>query len=693
MIYDQELKELKLRIPFEISDEEVISFSLDISRSSDSKITRAINEFKRNENLKVTSKEKEKIRDFLIGNSVWPISNVSPINRKDILSDEDIKKSLEILIYGIKRSPQKVLGTLKSRLQKKRNGLGEKIRKYEKFFLDLERDQIQLLILKVTPEKGLLERLKSAIITEYDRISNYHYLAVIFEDSDDEVIEWEIISKCATFCEFLKSEKNFKLFNREKDKRIKELSKFIQENKNIIYTRELEDRIKDFYNGVSYGFQFCDLLVSKDAATKVLIFQKIELDETPYPCPDCMKTLVRGNSYPKLLQKSFECQNPDCPSRSKIGRGKRYDLLSVKRNLMLELNSENDSIPMDFAKKFRRDVFDYKKDVIEMLVRFYSWNKNRVLIIRNDKNTKLKQFLGRLVSYKELSDYKGLEFTDSILDKLLSSIVKNIKIVPEKPKRKKVEENFSIYCGDSSNIIPTLTEKITGAITSPPYYNVREYSQWPNFICYLIDMAINAKAVFEKLEDRSYYFYNIGDIVAQDNVFIASHMSRRRLMLGFYSAEIFQKIGFKFINNIIWDKGEVQSKRNSNQNLFPGYIKPINSYEHIMIFGKGENSIKLQTKVLALDTVKKINSKGENILGHTAPYPEELVTIIFPFINKVGHLLDPFLGSGTTVLASNKNGIKSVGIELNEKYYFLALERVLSINNTLLGLLYKKNRT
>jgi DNA modification methylase len=189
-------------------------------------------------------------------------------------------------------------------------------------------------------------------------------------------------------------------------------------------------------------------------------------------------------------------------------------------------------------------------------------------------------------------------------------------------------------------------------------------------------MTVNALAVYNKLEDGSYYFYNIGDIVEQDNVYVSSHMSKRRLMLGFYSILIFEKAGYTFIDDIIWDKGEVQSKRNSTENLFPGYIKPINCYEHILIFAKKKSSIKLKTRLIGLDTVKKINSKGENKLGHTAPYPEALVKLIFDYIDKSGYLLDPFLGSGTTVIASLKNNIKSVGVELNDNYYNLALDRI-----------------
>lgn len=67
--------------------------------------------------------------------------------------------------------------------------------------------------------------------------------------------------------------------------------------------------------------------------------------------------------------------------------------------------------------------------------------------------------------------------------------------------------------------------KIGAAITSPPYFNAREYSQWSNLICYFIDMMINAKSVFDNMENNGTYIYNIGDIVDQDNIYVKSNMS------------------------------------------------------------------------------------------------------------------------------------------------------------------------
>ena len=176
------------------------------------------------------------------------------------------------------------------------------------------------------------------------------------------------------------------------------------------------------------------------------------------------------------------------------------------------------------------------------------------------------------------------------------------------------------------------------------------------------------------------YAYNIGDIVDRDNIYINSQMSIKRQMLAFYSMMIFEIAKFNIIGNDIWDKGEVQSKRNSSSNSFPGFLKPINCYEHIIYFQKADK-INIPSEVKKIDTVKKINSKGINSYGHTAPYPEKLVEFIIlkisSYIKNNIFILDPFLGSGTTCIVANRFNFNSTGIELNKDYYSLSCKRLL----------------
>ncbi|RIO75750.1 DNA methyltransferase, partial [Staphylococcus gallinarum] len=245
-------------------------------------------------------------------------------------------------------------------------------------------------------------------------------------------------------------------------------------------------------------------------------------------------------------------------------------------------------------------------------------------------------------------------------------------------------DKATIINGDSTNLLNSTNYKTMYnlAITSPPYFNAREYSQWDNLILYLFDMMMNAKGVYNSLKEKGIYAYNIGDIVDKDKIYVNSQMSIKRQMLGFYSMMIFEITGFNIIGNDIWDKGEVQSKRNSSINSFPGFLKPINCYEHIIYIQKGGSlSSQISTEITKIDTVRKINSKGENKYGHTAPYPENLVKFVIekvlPDINSNINILDPFLGSGTSCIVSNHFNYNSTGIEMNTDYFNLSHKRLL----------------
>ena len=55
--------------------------------------------------------------------------------------------------------------------------------------------------------------------------------------------------------------------------------------------------------------------------------------------------------------------------------------------------------------------------------------------------------------------------------------------------------------------------------------------------------------------------------------------------------------------------------------------------------------------------------------GHPAPYPLELATRLVKMFSFYGDtILDPFCGSGTTMLAAMNNGRNSIGVEVEEKY-------------------------
>ena len=85
--------------------------------------------------------------------------------------------------------------------------------------------------------------------------------------------------------------------------------------------------------------------------------------------------------------------------------------------------------------------------------------------------------------------------------------------------------------------------------------------------------------------------------------------------------------------------------------------------------------------------IEKTN--GERKLKHPAMFPTQLTSRLIQIYtkNKGEVVLDPFLGSGSTVLSAYKLGKKGVGFELSKKYIKLSKDRV---KDTQLNLSQKK---
>ena len=106
---------------------------------------------------------------------------------------------------------------------------------------------------------------------------------------------------------------------------------------------------------------------------------------------------------------------------------------------------------------------------------------------------------------------------------------------------------------------------------------------------------------------------------------VFSAMGKKRMILGAYIVRLFEELGFELRGNVVWDKGEIEGKRNFNQgNHSPYYQAPFNCWEHIYVFAKpgGERPPQFPTILKARPVFKMVN--GENVLGHSAPFPPEI---------------------------------------------------------------------
>ena len=140
-------------------------------------------------------------------------------------------------------------------------------------------------------------------------------------------------------------------------------------------------------------------------------------------------------------------------------------------------------------------------------------------------------------------------------------------------------------CLDNLKKLPY--ESIGHIVTSPPYYNAREYSTWDNLKAYLDDMREIIKECYRVLDNHRVFVFNISDVVGNDKMDPIGAFGKRKIPLPAYFIQIFEDCGFTYIDDIIWDKGEVQSSRHKNGNKpFPFFQYSFNCYEHILIFHK-----------------------------------------------------------------------------------------------------------
>lgn len=134
----------------------------------------------------------------------------------------------------------------------------------------------------------------------------------------------------------------------------------------------------------------------------------------------------------------------------------------------------------------------------------------------------------------------------------------------------------------------------------------------------------------------------------------------------------FTHAGFHFIKNIIWDK----------QNKIMGRFY-MSQYEYIMFFRKGRG-VKINncgtSDILSVANKKTKGEDNKNL--HDTEKPVELMEILINNSSKPNNIvLDPFMGIGSTGVACLHTNRKFIGIELDEKYFDIAKERIEKENN------------
>lgn len=228
-------------------------------------------------------------------------------------------------------------------------------------------------------------------------------------------------------------------------------------------------------------------------------------------------------------------------------------------------------------------------------------------------------------------------------------------------------------------------------VTSPPYWNLKRYNESPDQLGHIQDY----EAFLFELEKVWRHVYRIlvpgGRLVCVvGDVCVARRDFGRHLVFPLHAdiCVMCRRIGFDNLNPIIWHKIANASYEVTNGSKFLG--KPYepnaiikNDMEFILMqrkpggYRKPSESQREASKIRKEDFDRWFqqiwNITGASTKHHPAPYPLELAARLVRMFSFVGDtVLDPFCGSGTTMVAALKLGRNSIGVEIDPEYCRMA---------------------
>ncbi|MEM3555850.1 MAG: site-specific DNA-methyltransferase [Candidatus Micrarchaeia archaeon] len=162
--------------------------------------------------------------------------------------------------------------------------------------------------------------------------------------------------------------------------------------------------------------------------------------------------------------------------------------------------------------------------------------------------------------------------------------------------------------------------------------------------------------------------------------------------------EIAKEVGWKYQSTIVWNEGNISRRTAWGSWLSakaPYVIAPV---EMIVVLYKekwnkmksGKSDIKKEEFIEWTSGVWNFSGESKKI-GHPAPFPVELPRRCIKLFSYVGDLiLDPFLGSGTTLVAAYMLRRKAIGVEIDRGYCELAKKRLIEEANIYNKLLFEE---
>ncbi|MDM1352078.1 site-specific DNA-methyltransferase [Myroides marinus] len=259
--------------------------------------------------------------------------------------------------------------------------------------------------------------------------------------------------------------------------------------------------------------------------------------------------------------------------------------------------------------------------------------------------------------------------------------------------------NTSYINGDCIEVMATMDENsVNTIVTSPPYNLNKKYGKYNDnrpldeWEALIDKVAVEAKRV---LTHNGSFFLNVSPI--------PDKKTKEIIPLDAIAYFIFKRHGFYLRNSIVWHFNNMQNCTNRLSGRWESilwFVKDINNYVfnlddiRIPFITKNDKRLVGKTGRNPTDTwsfdlpesdfwyFDRVNNMTKGKLGiseHPCIFPTPMIERIIKMSTNEGDVvLDPFLGSGTTLIAAQKLNRIGLGIELDEKFNEIIDKRILN---------------
>lgn len=216
---------------------------------------------------------------------------------------------------------------------------------------------------------------------------------------------------------------------------------------------------------------------------------------------------------------------------------------------------------------------------------------------------------------------------------------------------------YAIHIGSSERMTKVRDGTVQAVACSPPYWRLKDYGhadqigRGESYERYHERMDAVWRECRRTLRDDGTMWIVVDKVwEGGDLVHIPLHIAQRC-----------QRIGFALQDMIVWNKPTAIAGMTPR--------KSVNKHETIVVLSKSRGGAKLSAEGHDLWRVVVKAGSIRRTPEHEAPYPEELIARIVAASTDEGDLvLDPFLGSGTTMKVAVGMGRRCVGYEINEAF-------------------------